>query len=141
MSRPIADLDIDPNILRSVIEHVFMPPKLPQVGQDHGAARELNVAMCDILIEAAQNFLQNLPYSQRPQWGHMIKMMELVRRAAKFPLGIAAVQRTLSDMTDGGASVHTVILTSDCRPFSTRCIRHAYPSAECRSYCSQTFHH
>jgi hypothetical protein len=112
MSVPIDDLDLDPNIFRSVIEHVFMPPKLPQAWQDFKAARELNVAMCDTLIEAARNFLQDLPYSQRPQWGHMIKMMELVRRAAKFPLETAAVQRTLSNMTAGGASVHTVILTS-----------------------------
>lgn len=103
MSIPIADLDS--NVLRSVVEHVFMPPKLPQSGQDEKAERESNVAICHALIEAARNFLQNLPYSQRPQWGHMIKMMESVRRAAKFPFETAELQRTLSNMIIGGASI------------------------------------
>ncbi len=103
MSIPIADLDS--NVLRSVVEHVFMPPKLPQAGQDEKAERESNVAICHALIEAARSFLQDVPYSQRPQWGHMIKMMESVRRAAKFPFETAELQRTLSNMTVGGAFI------------------------------------
>ena len=103
MSLPV--VGVDPNVLRSVVEHVFMPPKRPQAGQDLKAERELNVAICNALIEAARNFLQDLPYSQRPQWGHMIKMMESVRRAAKFPLEASELQRTLSNMTVGGESI------------------------------------
>ena len=103
MSSRIANIDSD--VLRSVVEHVFMPPKLPQAAQDHKAEREVNVAICRALIEAARNFLQDLPYSQRPQWGHMIKMMESARLAAKFPLETAELQRTLSSMTVGGASI------------------------------------
>ena len=102
MSLPV--VDFDPNVLRSVLEHVFMPPKLPQTGQDHKAERELNVAICHLLIEAARKFLQDLPYSQRSQWGHMIKMMESISRAAKFPLETAELQRTLSNMNVGGES-------------------------------------
>lgn len=110
MSSLIANIHSD--VLRSVVEHVFMPPKLPQAAQDHKAERELNVAMCHALIEAARNFLQDLPYSQRSQWGHMIKMMESVRRAAKFPLETAELQRTLSSMTVGGASFQPVVVSS-----------------------------
>ncbi|KAF8260955.1 hypothetical protein EI94DRAFT_1609035 [Lactarius quietus] len=102
---PLPVADVDSNALRSVIEHVFMPPKLPQAGQDKKAERELNVAICHTLIEAARNFLQDLPYSQRTQWGHMIKMMESVRQAAKFPFGTAALERTLSSMTVGDVFV------------------------------------
>lgn len=103
MSIPIADLDSD--VLRSVVEHVFMPAKLPQAGQDEKAERESNVAISDTLIQAARSFLQDLPYSQRPQWEHMIKMMKSVRRAAKFPFEIAELQRTLSNMAVGGTSI------------------------------------
>jgi hypothetical protein len=111
MSLPVTDVDSD--VLRSVVEHVFMPPKLPQAGQDLKAERELNVAICHVLIEAARKFLQDLPYSQRPQWGHMIKMMESVRRAAKFPLETAELQRTLSNMTVGGATIQLFAVPSE----------------------------
>ncbi|KAH9056907.1 hypothetical protein EDB87DRAFT_1634224 [Lactarius vividus] len=103
MSILVADIDSD--VLRSVVEHVFMPPKLPQVGQDAKVERESNVAICHVLIEAARNFLQVLPYSQRPQWGHMIKMMESVHQAAKFPFEIAKLQHTLSNMNIGDVFV------------------------------------
>jgi hypothetical protein len=104
MSESVSIDDLDSNVLHSVVEHVFMPPKLPQTGQDEKAERESNVAICHTLLEVARNFLQDLPYSQRPQWGHMIKMMEYVLRAAKFPRETAELQRTLSNMTVGGAS-------------------------------------
>jgi hypothetical protein len=110
MSLPVTD--VDSNVLRSVIEHVFIPPKLPQTGQDPKAERELNVAICHTFIGAARYFLQDLPYSQRPQWGHMIKMMESVRRAAKFPLESAELHRTLLNMTVGGVSILLFILPS-----------------------------
>ncbi|KAI9432129.1 hypothetical protein H4582DRAFT_1999398 [Lactarius indigo] len=102
---PISVSDIDSDVLRSVVEHVFMPPKLPQVGQDEKAERESNMAICHVLIEAARSFLQVLPYSQRPQWEHMIKMMESVRRVAKSPFETAELQRTLSNMTIGDVFV------------------------------------
>ncbi|KAH9028425.1 hypothetical protein EDB83DRAFT_2422333, partial [Lactarius deliciosus] len=102
-STPLADIDSD--VLRSVVEHVFMPPMLPQVGQDEKAERESNVAICHVLIDAARSFLQVLPYSQRPQWGHMIKMMESVHRAAEFPFETTKLQHTLSNMTIGDVFV------------------------------------
>ena len=50
-------------ILHSVIEHVFMPPKLPQEAPDEDMEQKVNVALCDNLIEAAQDFIQNVPPS------------------------------------------------------------------------------
>ncbi|KAI0290847.1 hypothetical protein B0F90DRAFT_1913825 [Multifurca ochricompacta] len=93
--------DFDPGALRSVVEHVFMPPNLPQASPGELAEQNMNVALCRLLIEAAQTFLQNLPSSQRPAWMHMIKMMELARRAAEVPLEEADIQRSLSNMVLG----------------------------------------
>ena len=101
MSFPSLD-NLDFDILRSVIEHVFMPPKLPQRGPDEETERKTNVALCDSLIEAAQDFLQIIPSSESPLWKHMIKMIQLARRAAKAPLKTADLQYALSDMTLGG---------------------------------------
>lgn len=93
---------LDTDVLYSVIEHVFMPPKLPQVGPDEETERQMNVALCNCLIEAANDFLQILPSSESPLWTQMIRMMELVRRAARAPLKGHELQFLLSDMAIGG---------------------------------------
>ncbi|KAH9046984.1 hypothetical protein EDB83DRAFT_2317616 [Lactarius deliciosus] len=56
--------DIDPDVLRSVIEHVFLPPKLPQEAPAEEAEVETNIALCHILTHAAAAFHQYLPPSQ-----------------------------------------------------------------------------
>ena len=97
--------DPDSNILRSVIEHVFMPPRLPQEEPEEQMGRKINVALCDNLIEAAQLFRQYLPSSKSPLWMRMIKMMELVRRTATLPLEEADLQRALSDIATEGTPI------------------------------------
>ena len=62
----------------------------------------MNVALCNTLIQAAQDFLQFLPASESPLWMHMIKMLELVHRAAKTPFTVIDLQLTLSDLAPGG---------------------------------------
>jgi hypothetical protein len=101
MSIPVID-DPDSDILRSVIEHVFLPPKLPQAGPSEETEYKTNVALYNSLVEAARLFLQNVPSSQRPLWTHMIKMMELARRSAKVPFEEADLQHVFSDMAVGG---------------------------------------
>ena len=98
--------DPNSNILRSVIEHVFMPPKLPQEEPEKQMERKINVALCDNLIGAAQHFQQYLPSSQSLLWIRMIKMMESVRCAAAFPFEEAGLQRALSDMCIGGMFIY-----------------------------------
>jgi len=102
MSFPAAADHAGSNILTSVIEHVFMPPKLPCVHPGEGTERETNVALCASLIEAARDFLQILPSSQRPLWMKMVKMMELACRAANDPFKDVELQQVLSDMGVGG---------------------------------------
>jgi hypothetical protein len=98
----------DPNfdVLRLVVEHVFMPPKLPQKHPGEQIERKMNVALCDNLIGAAEDFLQDIPPSQHPLWKHMIKMMGLARRAAEFPFDEAELRREFSDMAIGGMSIY-----------------------------------
>ena len=93
------------SILHSVIEHVFMPPKLPQKAPGDDMEKEVNVALCDNLIEAAQDFIQHVPPSQSPLWTRMIKMMQSARRAATASFKEADLQRALSDMAIGGTSM------------------------------------
>ena len=89
---------LDPEILRLVVDHVFMPPKLPQMHPGRRKERETDMALCNCLIEAAQDFLQFLPPSEGSLWVQMIKMIELARRATAAPFNEADLQRVLSDM-------------------------------------------
>jgi hypothetical protein len=97
----------DPNFdaLRLVVEHVFMPPQLRQEDPGEQIEREMNVALCDNLMKAAQAFLQDIPPEQHPLWKHMIKMMGLARRAAEAPFEEAELRHVFSDMAIGGMSI------------------------------------
>ena len=69
------------------------------------------MALCHILIDAAEAFHQDLSSSQKPVWDSMLKMMEYIRRAASAPL----VEAELEDISkhlhvDGGLE-----LASACR--------------------------
>jgi len=93
------------SIFHSVIEHVFMPPELPQEALDEDTEQKVNVALCDNLIEAAQDFNQIVPPSQSPLWTRMIKTIQLTRRAATASFKEAILQRVFSDMAIGGMSM------------------------------------
>jgi uncharacterized protein Yka (UPF0111/DUF47 family) len=92
----------DSHALRSVIEHVFMPPMLPQAHPASRAELKTNEALCSNLINAARDFGGSLPPSKSPLWRKMIKMMELVLRAVRAPFEAVVLQRVLSDMAIGG---------------------------------------
>ena len=91
----------DYHFLRSVVEHVFMPPKLPQEDPGDQITQKTNVALCDNLLEAARDFLPEVPPSQRSLWMHMIKMMELAR-AVEVSLEEDGLQHIFSNMAIGG---------------------------------------
>ena len=93
------------NTFRSIVEHVFMPPQLPQEDPGEQIEQEINVALCDDLIAAAQGFLEYLPSEQSPLWKRTVKMMKLVRHSASVPFGEASLQRTLSNMAIEGLSI------------------------------------
>ena len=96
----------DPSsILHSVIEHVFMPPKLPQEAPDEDLEQEVNVALCDNFIEAAQDFTQHVPLSQSPLWSSMIKTMQLARHTATATFNEVDLRRIFSDMAIEGTSM------------------------------------
>ncbi|KAH8992967.1 hypothetical protein EDB92DRAFT_1796839 [Lactarius akahatsu] len=97
--------DFDSEVLLSVVDHVFLPVKLPQQAPTEGSERKTNVALCHILIQAAQAFSQCLSPSQQRSWAHMIKTMESIHCTAKGPLVEAELKGTLSDLAVGDVFV------------------------------------
>jgi hypothetical protein len=124
------------NILRSIVEHVFMPPKLRQEDPGEQIEENINVALCDNLIAAADDFLEYLPSEQSHLWKRMVKMMELARLAATVPFERPGLQRILSDMAIEGLSNILPFSPPWVRSFSIRCICHAYPRTKCWPHCA-----
>lgn len=94
--------NIDSDILRSVVEHVFLPPKLPQVAAEGDAERGMNVALCHMLINAAAAFRQYLSPSQKLVWDRMPRMMNSVYRSANAPLVEAELEEVLTGLAVNG---------------------------------------
>jgi hypothetical protein len=102
MSLPTAEIDY--NTLSSVVEHVFMPPKLPQEAPTETAEQETNLALCHLLIQAARAFHQGLSHSQQSTWTRMIKMMAFIWQNVKAPLEETDLWSALSTLPVGGES-------------------------------------
>ena len=117
--------------LISVVEHVFLPPKLPQEAPTEEAERQTNVALCHILIQAARAFLDDLPALRQPLWSQMITMMVSIYQAAKVPRVEVELVRVLSNLVIGGALEFTSAVLSSLT-LTVRCLRNARSSSECR---------
>jgi hypothetical protein len=128
--------NLNSNILRLIVEHVFMPPRLSQEDSGEQIVQEMNVTLCDNLINSAEDVFKYLPSEQYPLWKRMIKMMELVRRAASVPCEVANLQGTLSDMEIEGLSNIYLCFTFRVRSFAIRCICDACPRTKCWSHCA-----
>ncbi len=122
--------DIDSDVLLSVVEHVFLPPKLPQEAPTEEAERETNVALCHILIQAARAFSQGLSPLRQSLWARMIKMMGSIYRTARAPLVEAELAGALSGLAMGGAPQFPRVVVSSLT-FTFRCLRYACSSPEC----------
>ncbi|KAH9019485.1 hypothetical protein EDB85DRAFT_2294152, partial [Lactarius pseudohatsudake] len=97
--------DIGSDVLLSVVEHVFLPPKVPQEAQTEKAERETNVSLCYILIQVARVFSQGLSPLQRSSWAHMINMMGYIYRTVREPLVEAELAGALSGFDVGDVFV------------------------------------
>jgi hypothetical protein len=102
MDPPVTD--IDSGVILSVVEHVFLPPKLPQKAPIESAERGINVAFCHILVQAAQAFRQYLSPTRQSKWDQVMKMMKTIYRTARAPLLEAELEGALSDLAVGGGS-------------------------------------
>ncbi|KAH9062248.1 hypothetical protein EDB87DRAFT_329798 [Lactarius vividus] len=103
MDPPITD--INPDDLLSVVQHVFLPPRLPQKAPTEKAECGINVALCHVLIQAARAFCQYLSPTQQSIWAPMMKMMETIYQTAGAPLVEVELKRTLSVLAVGDVFV------------------------------------
>lgn len=121
MDPPIPAVDSD--ALGSVVEHVFLPPDLPQKAPTESADCGINVALCHVLIQAARDFRPYLSLTRQSTWDPMMKMIESAYRAAQEPLLEDELEGALSDLAVGGGLIsHTCCIIVY---ITLRCLRNA----------------
>ena len=130
--------DIDLNVLRSVVDHVFMPPKLPQEAPSEQAELKSNIALCHILIHSAKHFFQYLPLSHRSMWMRMVNMLKLARRVAEGPFTADDLQDILSNLSTEGVLSRLRVGPSRLNRPLVRRLCYAYPGTECCCYRAQS---
>ncbi|KAI9447738.1 hypothetical protein H4582DRAFT_2137682, partial [Lactarius indigo] len=97
--------DINPDDLLSVVEHVFLPPRLPQKAPTERAEGGTNVALCHVLIQAARAFRQYLTPTQQSIWARVMKMMGTIYQTARAPLVETELEGALSVLAVGDVFV------------------------------------
>lgn len=95
-------ISLPDSVLLSIVDHVFLPPKLPQHAPTEDAERGTNMALCHILLQTARAFSGGVSSSQQLLLSHMIKMMESVQRSTEGPLVETELKDTFSNLAVGG---------------------------------------
>jgi hypothetical protein len=95
-------ISLPDSVLLSVVEHVFLPPKLPQHAPTEEVERSINVTLCHILLQAARAFSEDISPSQQLLWSRMINMMESVQWSAEGALAETGLKDTFSNLAVGG---------------------------------------
>jgi hypothetical protein len=94
------------NALRYILDHVFMPPLLPQK-DDH--TEENDVALVESVIDAATDYRSRLHSSQQQRWDPILKMLRAFRGTLNSPVfSVDDVQFSLKEMRPGGDSFASV---------------------------------
>lgn len=95
-------ISLPDSVLLSLVDHIFLPPKLPQHAPTEDAERDTNKALCHVLLQAIRAFSEGVSPTQRLLLSHMVKMMESVQRSTEGPLVETELKDAFSNLAVGG---------------------------------------
>ncbi len=90
---------MDDALLNYIINHVFLPPILPQE-DDRDEKHESG--LCSILLECAQRYQSHLDENGQQKWSHILKMLQNFELSLRMSLSLKLVYDQFSDMACGG---------------------------------------
>ena len=93
------------DVLRYVLNHVFLPPKLPQQ-DDYDAEHE--AALCQFVYGASLEFATFLSPSQQLQWSIVIQMLKNLLESTRV-LDKDVLITNVSHLEIGGQSCRSVL--------------------------------
>ena len=91
------------NDLTYIINHVFLPPKLPQTDDSHAAKDELLIKE---LLAALKSLQHHIPETEHPKWIPCIKMVHTMLTLRNHSGGLVPdrLEKAFGEMLDGGMS-------------------------------------
>ncbi|KAG7450735.1 uncharacterized protein BT62DRAFT_884237 [Guyanagaster necrorhizus] len=107
---------MDDSVLTYIVNHVFMPPVLPQQ-DDRDISND--AALCDAVLECARcyrAYLQNDVHKLQ-KWNIIIDMLQNFKATLTATLGSAEVERQLSSMNIGDILVYHINAQNACVVF------------------------
>lgn len=95
--------EIDDNSLTSIINHVFLPPKLPQKGEINHNIEKYNEELLRLCTTAAQNYRDRQSWEVHSLWEPAVRMLENFSylHNPSF-LDSGAFSKTVKQMETGG---------------------------------------
>ena len=100
-----SDVDMDDAEVaryRALIPHVFLPPRLPVAEEAEDDLRETSLLLCQVLLDGAKVYKDNVREDQRSLWSVVVAMIENVKAFVDAPMTQASLAATLEDMDIGG---------------------------------------
>jgi hypothetical protein len=87
--------------LHYVVDHVFLPPKLPQ---EDDSSDSNDAALCDLVCQVAKAYCNDLPASKQGRWAPILKMLDNIHTFHKSSLSDNQIVSAMQDMQPGGIS-------------------------------------
>ncbi|KAH7346369.1 hypothetical protein BKA65DRAFT_537048 [Rhexocercosporidium sp. MPI-PUGE-AT-0058] len=86
--------------LEYIINHVFLPPKLPHLND---TTPEVEVALTKLFHDTLHNFIGLLPDQDQDGWAHLPPMLEILLEVGELESPIARLNEKIGDMAEGDA--------------------------------------
>ena len=121
-----------------IINHVFLPPKLPQ--KDDSDVTKAS-SLVEELLAALESFQAHVPEQERLEWVHCIKMVRNMLQIRDHFGGLLAkdVETALREMVNGGTNLPASGNYTELTTFAFRYPGVAYPWSECGTHRPEIF--
>lgn len=96
-------MDDDKRDVLSLIDHLFLPPKLPQAAPGEERESRINTLMCQTILDSAESYMSSLSTEDQRQWFTVTNMLRQLLRTSQVPMSNATLQKDLSQMKENGA--------------------------------------
>lgn len=97
-----------PATVQYIVNHVFLPPKLPQK-DDQDCDNE--VALCNLVRKYAQDHQRLLPTERQSRWDPILNMLENFEQSLKSEaLNVTEVEQNMEEMQVGGVPFYCLFI-------------------------------
>jgi hypothetical protein len=96
--------------MRSIIEHLFLPPKLPQEGNQYGDDFDGDTALLQLVADAAENFRNRAPEELQDALSIIVNMLQRSKQLkARGPLSNEEIQKSICEMVQHGKDAFVAV--------------------------------